>query len=269
VTGDVVGALSLVGERIFPFLIPLACVLLVRLIDRRFWRINTLTVTFLALSVPLGMVVPLAVLGSPMGFLRYLMFPLLVAAGWGLYEIAISRRRRTAIAVVLAGWVLAFPVALWVMASPRLGPEEHVELEAVAKGFNGVDAVAKRAPVANYLEADILPKGRRVLFDAVGGGSMIAVQIRPAYIKQLILTADRRFRAALAHPGSYGVGYFMLPDPASAPTAAIGRAYPRLWDGRQPGFRLVKTIATPLESWRIYAVERRSRPVTTSKGGTP
>ena len=59
-----------------------------RLVDGRFWRINTLSVTLLGLSVPLGMVVPLAIVGSPMGFLRYSIYPLFVAAGWGLYEIA-------------------------------------------------------------------------------------------------------------------------------------------------------------------------------------
>ena len=54
VTGDPVGALALVGERVFPFLIPLALILLVRLVDGRFWRVNTLCVTLLGLSVPLG-----------------------------------------------------------------------------------------------------------------------------------------------------------------------------------------------------------------------
>jgi len=264
VTGDMVGALWLVGERSFPFLIPLAFVLLVRVIDRRFWRINTLSVILLGLSVPAGMVVPLAFLGSPVGFLRYLMFPLFVAAGWGLYEIAMSRRRRIAAVLILTGWLVAFPVGLYFMASPSLGPEEHVELGVLAKGSKGADAMDKRAPVARYLNAHILPEGRNVLFDSYGGGSMIALQIRPAYMRRLIATVDRRFKAALAQPSAYGVGYVLMPDPKSAPTAAIGRAYPRLWDGRQPGFRLVKTISTPVwtmqsagvEKWRVYAVER-------------
>ena len=144
VTGDVVGALALVGERVFPFLIPLAFVLLVRLVDGRLWRINTLSVLLLGLSVPLGMVVPLAIVGSPMGFLRYLVYPLFVAAGWGLYEIAISRRRRTAVALILAGWLVAFPAGLWIMSDPRLGPEEHLELEAVADGAQG-DGLGRHA----------------------------------------------------------------------------------------------------------------------------
>jgi hypothetical protein len=267
VTGDVVGALALVGEHVFPFLIPLACVLLVRLVDGRLWRINTLSVIVISLSVPLGMVLPLAVVGSPMGFLRYLMYPLFVAAGWGLYEIALSRRRRTAAAVILIGWLTALPAALWIMSTPRLGPEEHVEVGAVGHGFDGTDTVDVEAPVARYLEANILPKGGNLLFDSVAGGAMIGVQIRPAYIRQLIVTADSRFKDAVEHPGSHGVGYFLMPDPTGTPTAAIGRAYPRLWSGRQPGFRLVKTVSTKIETWRIFAVQPSARRATTQTGG--
>ena len=61
---------------------------------------------------------------------------------------------------------------------------------------------------------------------------MVAVQIGPAHVGQLIATSDRRFRAAIAHPGSHAVAYFLMPDPTGTPTAAIGRAYPRLWAGR-------------------------------------
>jgi Dolichyl-phosphate-mannose-protein mannosyltransferase len=267
VTGQVAGALALVGERVFPFLIPLVFVLVVRLIDGRLWRINTLCVILLGVSVPLGMVVPLAILGSPMGYLRYLIYPLFVAAGWGLYEIAISQRRQTAVALILSGWVLAVPAGIWVMSDARLGPEEAGELEAVAKGLDGNDSVATRAPVARYLESRILPEGRNVLFDSVAGGSMIAVQLRPAHLRHVILTADRRFKRALAHPGSYNVGYFMMPDPVGAPTDAIGRAYPRLWDGKQPGFQLVRTLTTNLEKWRIYAVRPNVPVLPTPTGG--
>jgi hypothetical protein len=265
VTGDAGGALALVGERIVPFLIPLASVLAVRIVDGRLWRINTLSVALMSLSVPLGMVAPLAFLGSPMGFLRYLIYPLFVAAGWGLYEIALSRRRRAAVALILAGWLVAIPAALWIM-SGRLGPEERTELQAVAKGFDGTDSVDVAAPVARYLERDILPAGRNVVFDSVAQGSMVAVQIRPAFMRQLIVTSDRRFRSAIAHPGSHDVGYFLMPDPAGTPNAAIGRAYPRLWDGQQPGFRLVTTLSTRLGPWHVYEVLPNARAVARPTG---
>jgi hypothetical protein len=257
VTGDVVGAVALVGERVFPFLIPLAFVLALRLVDGRLWRINTLSVIALGLSVPVGMVVPLAVAGSPMGFLRYLIYPLFVAAGWGLYEIAISRRRRTAVALILAGWLAAVPATLWIMSSQRLGPEEYVQVRAVADGSDGTDTVDIAAPVARYLETELLPGGHNVVFDSVAQGSMIATQLPPAYMDQVISTADERFKDAIANPGSHDVAYFLMPDPARTPTAAIGRAYPRLWDREQPGFRLVTTLTTRIENWHVYAVQRK------------
>jgi hypothetical protein len=84
---------------------------------------------------------------------------------------------------------------------------------------------------------------------------MVALQIRPAHVGQLIVTSDRRFKDAIAQPGSHDVGYFLMPDPTGTPNAAIGRAYPRLWDEGLPGFRLVKTLETRLEQWRVYAVQ--------------
>ena len=205
-------------------------------------------------------------------------FPLFAAAGWGLYEISMSRRRRAAVALILAGWVVTFPASIAVMSNPGLGPEEHLELEAVVDGHNGADSIGMRAPVAKYLSAHVLPTGRRVLLDSVAGGAMVALQLRPAHIRQLILTADRRFKPALTQPGSYGVGYFVMPDPGRAPAAAIGRAYPRLWEGKQPGFRLVKTLRTrmdpasfqvkPSEKWRIYAVQPSARRQQTPSGGS-
>ena len=99
-----------------------------------------------------------------------------------------SRRRRTAVALILAGWLVAIPAALSIMSDPRLGPEEHLELEAVADGGKGADSVGMRAPVAKYLEAEILPEGREVLVDSVAGGSMVALQLRPAHLMKLILT---------------------------------------------------------------------------------
>jgi hypothetical protein len=96
---------------------------------------------------------------------------------------------------------------------------------------------------------------------------MIAVQLSPQHLGHAIVTSDRRFKDAIARPGSHDVGYFVMPDPARTPNAAIGRAYPRLWEGREPGFRLVKTLATRLEKWRIYAVQPGARGLSRRRGG--
>jgi 4-amino-4-deoxy-L-arabinose transferase-like glycosyltransferase len=172
VVGNAVGVLGLVMERTWMFLVPMAFVLVVRIVDQRLWRINTVSAVLLALSVPFGMVAPMAYIGSPMGYARYLMYPLFAAAGWGLFEIAVSSRRRRATALVLAGWIAAIPSCLWLMSNPVLGVQEHPELKALLHGRNaqqlgpGVwagaggagDPVATRAQLTRDLEREVLAR---------------------------------------------------------------------------------------------------------------
>jgi hypothetical protein len=282
VTGDALGALALVAERTWMFLIPLAFVLLVRVVDRRLWRINTLAAVLLGLSVPLGMVAPMAYVGSPMGFARYLMYPLFAAAGWGLFEIASSRQRRRAAVLVLTGWIAAIPGCLWLMSDPVFGVQEYAELKALihgrdksdlapgawARAGGAGDPVATRAGLTDYLERDVLGRHQRVLLDSFQEGPAIGAQVRPGYQRFLIMGFDRRFRPALSRPAQYRIGYFLVPDPEYSPQDAIVRARPRLWAGREPGFRLAKSFSGPSgQQWRIYAVGPGVRPLRGELGG--
>ena len=176
-----------------------------------------------------------------MDFLRYGIYPLFAAAGWGLYEIAASRRRTAATALVLAGWVLAIPACLVVMAKPRLGVQEYPELKALVQGGDALqmgygDPVVTRAKLAAYLDTRVIAADRRVLLDAYQGAAL-AAQVRPAHAKTLLMSFDRRFEAALADPFRHRISYVLLPDPAAWPQDAVNRARPRLWAGREPGFR--------------------------------
>jgi Dolichyl-phosphate-mannose-protein mannosyltransferase len=276
VTGDALGAVAMVGERMWPFLIPLIAVLAVRAIDRRLWRLNTLCVVLVGLSVPFGLIAPMAFSGSAMGYLRYLIYPLFAAAGWGLYEISISARRRRAVAVVLAGWALSIPACLWIMTNPGLGLQESRELRAVAHGATAQelgfkDPVDGRAPVAAYLEEHALANGATVLLDSFQGAA-VAAQVRPRYAHgQLVMTFDRRFDASLADPYANRIDYVLVPDPRRWPQDAILTGRPRLWSGKEPGFTLVRTIHTAMdlpEDWRLFAVGPGARVLSTQNGGS-
>ena len=275
VQGDLAGIAVLIGERIWPFLIPLVALLAVRLVDGRLRRIESVCLVALSLSVTLMLIAPMAYLGSRMEFLRYHMFPLYAAAGWGLYEIAVSERRRRATALVLAGWILAVPACLWVMASPRFGTQEYPELKALVQGRDALelgygDPVITRAPVSSWLDAEVLSRDRRVLLDSYQGAA-IAVQVRPEHAHLLVMTFDHRFRAALANPVRYRIAYVLLPDPSVWPQDVVSRTRPRLWAGREPGFGLAATFnpgpATHLpESWRLYAVRPDARVLPSPSG---
>jgi hypothetical protein len=274
--GDLAGVVALVVPRVWPFLVPIAALLAVRLVDRRLRRIESVSLVVVGLSVTVGLIAPMAYLGSRMDFLRYYIFPLFGAAGWGLYEIAISTRRRRAIALVLGGWVVAVPACLSVMANPGLGTQEFPELKALVRGRDALqlgyaDPVIGRTPIARYLDAHVLRNHRRVLLDAYQGAA-VAVQVSPDHAQYLLMTFDHRFRLAVADPRRAGISYVLLPDPAVWPQDAVNRARPRLWAGREPGFRLVMrfdpaSVPQLPESWRLYAVGSGVRVLSTPTGG--
>lgn len=274
--GDLLGVLGLVAERIWPALIPLAALLVVRVADRRVWRIETVSLVVIGLSVTLLLVAPMAYLGSRMEFLRYYVTPLYAAAGWGLYEIAISKRRRRAIGLVIAGWLVAAPACLWAMFNPALGTQERPELKALVEGRDALamgygDPVITRARLARYLDAKVLSKDRRVLLDSYQGAAL-AAQIRPSHARLLVMTFDRRFRAALADPDGQRISYVLVPDPEDWPQDVLNRTRPRLWVGQEPGFELAKAFDPGPEfrlpeSWRLYAVRPGVRVLPTGSGG--
>jgi hypothetical protein len=275
--GDVVAVLGLVLARVWPFLIPLAGVVLVRVLDGRLLRIESLSVVVLGLSVTLGLVAPMAYLGSRMDFLRYYIYPLFVAAGWGLYEIANSRVRWRAIAAVLGGWIVASPACMWAMSDRTLGTQESPELITLAVGGNARDRgygdpVVTRSALARYLEAGVLRRDKRLLLDSFQGAA-IATQIPDAEAGLLIMTFDRRFREGLADPDRHQISYVLVPDPAAWPQDAITRARPRMWNGREPGFVLVKRFdpapsnGLP-EAWRLFAVRPGFKVLPIAAGGT-
>ena len=267
VAGDLVDTLRFAAERTWPFLVPIVFLLFVRLLDRRLLRVNSLSLIVLSLSVPLGLIVPLLYRGLSAGYLRYFMYPLFVAAGWGLFEIAISRRRRRATCVILAGWIVTAGAVLWAMSVPNIGPEtEHVVVRSVISGdaaeeLDFENSILRAKPIARELEQGPLREGQSVVADQLRGFA-IATNLDGKYLDQLILTPDRRFERIVTDPRQFAVKYFLVPSPAAFPADAIDRARPELWQGDEPGFELITDFPlspTP-EQWRLYAFTGAAAP---------
>jgi hypothetical protein len=277
VAHDAVAVLGLVTARVWPFLIPLAAVLLVRALDGRLRRLESLSAAALGLSVTFGLIAPMAYLGSRMDFLRYYIYALYAAAGWGLYEVARSARPLRAFGVLLAGWALASPVCMWAMTDPTLGTQERAGLNTLVRGQTARDAgygdpVVTRAALARYVDAHVLARGKRLLLDSFQGAA-IATQVPDAHVGRLIMTFDRRFKQSLANPDRHQVLYVLVPDPRAWPQDAITRARPRLWSGHEPGFVLAKRfVPGPRnglpEAWRLFAVRPGFRVLPSAAGGS-
>jgi hypothetical protein len=255
--GDLSGTLLFVAERTAPFFIPVAFLLVVRITDGRLWDVNTLSLLLMALSVPVGMMVPQVYSGASFGWLRYFLYPLFVGAGWGLYEVVSSRRRWVAGSLVLAGWVICAPVTFWAMWNPALGQDEHNEVRALVSdetaaqiGFgNDIDDAA---PVADFLNG--LPEGKVVALDSVYGWPIVAHASPECLSHKLLLTTDARFRGIVANPRSSSLDYLVVPNPKMSSRDLIVRRYPQLWKGNDSAFKLVKDFPKTSEQWRIYRV---------------
>ena len=255
--GDLTLTLQYIAKRTAPFLIPILALLLVRLLDGRLRNVNTLSLLLLALSVPVGMMAPQVYSGGSFGWLRYFMYPLFVAAGWGLYEIAKSRGKKLALGLVLFGWVLAFPAILGLMSNPSTGSDEHYIVTGLRNGSNFTEVgfpndIGANSGVARYLRRNIMPEGSIVAVDAVYGWSIAAQMPREDLGNLLILTPDRHFKAALHNPRKYNVSYLLVPDPSRGSHDLVNDAYPRLWKGDEPGFELVKSFPRTSQGWKLY-----------------
>jgi 4-amino-4-deoxy-L-arabinose transferase-like glycosyltransferase len=268
-TADAFETLGYVFARLSVFLIPVGFLLLIRALDGRLWRTNTLSLVLLLLSVPLGLIAPLLYLGASYGWLRFFIYPLFVAAGWGLYEVVLSRHPRRASAFLLVGWIVAAPLTLWAMHNPDLGQEEHWLVKSLLTGKSAdqlsmvnsegqkvafEDWIDETTPVANYLDEKVLSKENSVALDAFGGSS-IAAQVQPEYLKRfLLLTPDQSFKPAVRDPRNHDLSYIIVPNPEKAPQSEVVRVYPDLWAGKQEGFEFVTGFEETPHQWRVYKV---------------
>ena len=258
VVGDMPGTLLFVALHTAPFLIPGIFLLTVRALDGRFARANTLSLVLL-LAMPFAFNVPFIYEGTSFGWLRYFMYPLFVAAGWGLYEVYASGRPGRAAVLAIAGWILSAPVILWAMSDYDFGRQEAPQVRAVLSGAPAeqtafYDIMGAAHPIPGYLERKIFPKDEKVAVDSFAGWP-VSAQISPKHLRHhLIMTPDRNFQDVLAEPDDSDVRYFLVPDPEKVPQDAILQKFPRMWDSRDPAFRLVETFpeSGQRQEWRLY-----------------
>ncbi len=257
VVGDIFATLEFSIIRTAPFFIPVIAILLVRTIEGRLLRLNTLMLTGLSLCVPFGLITLQLYDGTSFGWLRYFMYPLFVAAGWGLYEIGKSKRRSLAIALVFAGWIVAAPASLWAMADPELGQNEYQVVRSIWTGDTAAEVgypLYFRDVLDVAAAVDRLGDDDLVLVDSSNAWT-IAGTVQPETLKQnLVFTSDDRFHDALADPASVGVRYLLVPNPSVAPADLLNAEYPQLWAGNEPGFRLTQAFDQTGVGWRLYRV---------------
>ena len=202
--------------------------------------------------------------GGSFGWLRFqiAVVPLAVLLAGGLLVPATARRARgtalprLAALLVIAAALSAIPVSIHTLADHRLAREETLTMLAAwapdkaepadqqhLNFYDGDDAAAAA------LDSMHLPEGA-VLADAAYAYRIVLRSHSP---RQLVITPDRDFPAALADPAGHGVRYLLVSS-SSDSRDALEQAHPGLYATGTGAGPLAGQWAGVHASWRLYAV---------------
>ncbi|MCC3375092.1 glycosyltransferase family 39 protein [Cohnella sp. REN36] len=231
-----------VGHRLSYFSIPLLLVLLLRLVERRLFRVDTAVLLALVLSIP-AMQYGLLLKGGSAAWIRYYLYPFPVLAAWLPYEIGQLKLRRTGTVVLLLGFLASAAVMGLLMTDPKVASDEY---EAFHRSKLYAEQQAGKQ-VAAYLN-DRAPKGL-VLTDSFSSFRIVMDSDRP---RRFIVTSDRDFAESLEDPAKSQAGYVLLPNPQAVLTLdAINQRYPRLYEEGADWAALEMTFGG---YWKLYRV---------------
>lgn len=222
----------------------------------------------LAPSAVIGAVVTAQALGTLLGltfdWLRFSMLAIPTAAllaGVALAGAerppAVRHRPGPAAMAAAALFVVGMFTTAAAMGNVRLAPEEWEIVTTIQDpGYDGVQERerAGEKALAELLDSRNLDAGA-VLVDNASAFGVVLVSEAP---QQFIVTSDDEFEAALADPATFGVRYFVVPDPTIGPgrADAVNRAYPSLYaDGAGIAELEQRVPGGPFTvEWRVYAL---------------
>ena len=252
-----------------PLFLPLLVLVAVVAVRRRDWA---------ALAAPtvLGAVLAfdnLAFLsGSSFGWLRFqiTVIPLVVLAAGTLLaghpprpaadQRPGTRLRLLAVPLVLLVVAAALPVSAWTLTSHRLAREETATMlaavapsRATAEDRRHLLIFQTERQVADYLDR-LNPGPGTVLTDSAFAFPVLLASRRP---RQFVITSDRDFQPSVAAPRERGIRYLLVPEPAKAPSDALERAWPGLYESGAGIARLVaQWKGTSFNGdWRLLRVD--------------
>jgi hypothetical protein len=283
-------AFEYVGRQVLglaPVLPFVALLAIVRAIIRRDVRILA-TVAFAA---PLAASVVLFLSGSTVGFLRYyiaavplaaLLAAHLLARGRGTLSVfgapvtepldagargrprpfgIIGRRvAGGAVAIVtLAALTAGLLTALPTLRHPLLAREEADALRTALGNDPATDQPsyvlatgADGASVAGYLDGLDAPRGSILIDVAIGN----AVVLQSRHPERWVITTDRDFDAAVEDPVTWGIRYLVVPEPnGEGRLDALNRRYPLLYETGEAMATELVTFDRPAGAhWKVFAV---------------
>jgi len=245
------GALWIVLRKSFFFGLPLAVILLIRLLNGRWRRWDTLALLAFCVSIP-AMQFVMLLNGSSFGWLRFFVYPFVIAVAWIPYELSMLGRERyfypAAAALCLS--ILMSALVVLDMNNREFSPDEY-ELFHIRESdtYRDVSIAREVAAYTNDLVRKAAP-GKEPLF-LTDSHRAYAVLLNSHFPRQWVITNDRDFADILEDPYAYGVDYILVNKKIEATLQVIHGTYPELFDHG--------TFWTELEKdfygeWKLYRV---------------
>jgi len=246
---DIPGLMELVWAKSLPFLPPVLFILALRLVSGRWKRTDTFGLLALVAAIP-ALQLLMLMTGSSFAWLRFFLYPLVIAAAWLPHEYGLYRSSRLK-PVLLAGAAAAFLASAaltWnAMNNPDLAPDEYTALH-----FEG-SAVHERTlsaiEVAEFL--DRLIGGEPDALILTDSFSSYEILVKTRHPKRFVNSTDRDF-ASMLDASWEGVRYILVPNPqGQASLDAISAAFPGLYE---EGYEWTRLVGQVRDRWKIYEV---------------
>ncbi|WAG53866.1 glycosyltransferase family 39 protein [Clostridium estertheticum] len=237
-------------KKILVFSAPLIAILILKLLNHRLWRWDTLILLGMFISIPMLQVIML-VKGTTLGWLRYFMYVLPVGFAWLPYELSKVKRKWMFI-IPIMGMILNFIILSYVITQPTIAPDENTFLKNTFKQHNQTYYDEKQfSDIAGYLDENY--PNSNILVDSF---SAYLIILKTQFPRRLYISSDYYFNEAISDPQKYGVSYILIPKPGSSSViSVINNAYPNLFEHGAEWAELVRDFGS---KWRLYKVIRKT-----------
>ena len=231
-------------KKVMVFSLPLLSILILRILNRRFFQWETLMLIVIFVSIPLLQIVML-VGGTTYAFLRYFIFVLPVSLAWLPYELS-KIKRKWLVIIPLIAMLLNYGILSYIITQPTIAPMENIFIQNTFGNHEQTYYDEKRnIEIARYLDENY-PQSN-ILVDS---SSAFLIIIESKFPKRFYINSDYYFNNAVLEPKKYEVDYILIPKPGSVSAiSAINAAYPNLYDKGSDWAVLTKDFGT---KWRLY-----------------
>lgn len=237
--GGISGAVGYVWERVWPFLIIFCGLLAVRILTKTFFQPDTLILTFVTLGLSVFQFFMITT-GKSGGYVRYLCYPLVIAAAWIPYQMCVLKgsKRKLAALIMSAVLIVNSLYFSWAFQNSSLMREDTL-----------LKVPAKSVQVADYINSHL--KNGRILMDSYRTYYII---MNVNNVDNLVVSCSPDFAQAVKNPIKNKIDYLVVPQIGSYGNMdALNIAYPDLYWHGEKWCQEVTTIG----EYKIYKVLKK------------